>query len=41
MSIEPGAIDANVLVYAVEVDAPQHASSRALIEAAADPATTL
>jgi len=41
MSIEPGAIDANVLVYAVGADAPQHASARALIEAARDPATTL
>ncbi|MGC9950020.1 MAG: TA system VapC family ribonuclease toxin [Bryobacteraceae bacterium] len=41
MSIEPGALDANVLVYAVQAGAPQHASSRALIEAARDPATTL
>jgi len=41
MSIEPGLLDANVLVYAVEADAPQHATSRALIEAARDPATIL
>jgi predicted nucleic acid-binding protein len=41
MSIEPGALDANVLVYAVEVGAHQHASARALIEAASHPATTL
>jgi uncharacterized protein len=41
MSIEPGLLDANVLVYAVEADAPQHASSRALIEATSDPATIL
>src|SRR3979490_1137932 len=33
MSVEPGVLDANVLVYAVEADAPQHANSRALIEA--------
>jgi toxin-antitoxin system PIN domain toxin len=41
MSIEPGVLDANVLLYAVEVDAPQHAASLALIRAARDPATTL
>lgn len=41
MSIEPGLLDANILVYAVEVGAPQHAASRALIEAARDPATAL
>ncbi len=41
MSVEPGVLDANILVYAVEADAPQHAISRALIEAARDPATVL
>jgi predicted nucleic acid-binding protein len=41
MSVEPGMLDANVLVYAVEASAPQHANSRALIEAARDPASTL
>jgi len=41
MSVEPGVLDANVLVYAVEAGAPQHAISRALIEAARDPATAL
>jgi toxin-antitoxin system PIN domain toxin len=41
MSVEPGMLDANVLVYAVEASAPQHVASRALIEAARDPATTL
>ena len=30
MSIEPGVLDANILVYAVEAGAPQHAFSRAL-----------
>jgi predicted nucleic acid-binding protein len=34
MSIEPGVIDANVLVYALDADAPQHAASRALLEGA-------
>jgi len=41
MKIEPGALDANVLVYAVEARAPQHAVSRALIDAARNPATAL
>lgn len=39
MKIEPGALDANILVYAVEASAPQHAVSRALIEAACNPTT--
>ncbi len=41
MSVEPGLLDANVLVYAVNVDAPQHTASRALLEALRDPSTTL
>ena len=41
MSVDPGVLDANVLVYAVEAGSPQHAASRKLIEAARDPATTL
>jgi len=41
MSVEPGILDANVLAYAVNADAPQHAASRALIEAARDPSTRL
>jgi predicted nucleic acid-binding protein len=41
MSLEPGIIDANVLVYAMDSDARQYAASRALLEAARDPATTL
>src|SRR5713226_197299 len=41
MSVEPGVLDSNILVYAVEAGAPQHAISRALIEAARDPATAL
>jgi len=41
MSVEPGLLDANILVYAVEAGTPQHAKSRALIEAARDPANAL
>jgi predicted nucleic acid-binding protein len=41
MSVEPGIVDANVLVYAVDADAPQHAASRALLQAAHDSSTTL
>ncbi len=42
MSVEPGIVDANVLVYALDVNAPQHGASRALLEAAqADTPATL
>jgi predicted nucleic acid-binding protein len=41
MSLEPGFIDANVLVYAMDADAPQYEASRALLEAARDPSTPL
>jgi toxin-antitoxin system PIN domain toxin len=41
MSIEPGVLDANILIYAVEASAPQHINSRVLIEAARDPGTIL
>jgi predicted nucleic acid-binding protein len=34
MPVEPGLIDANVLVYALDADAPQHSASRALLESA-------
>ena len=34
MSIEPGVVDANVLVYSMDVDMPQHFASRSLLEAA-------
>jgi predicted nucleic acid-binding protein len=40
-SVEPGVVDANILVYAFDVDAPQHAASRALLNAARDPANSL
>ena len=42
MSVEPGIVDTNILVYgALDADAPQHAAARALLEAARDdtPAT--
>ena len=38
MSVEPGVVDANVLIYAVNAAAPQHG---ALLEAALDPAVSL
>jgi toxin-antitoxin system PIN domain toxin len=41
ISIDSGALDANVLVYAVEASAPQHTISRALIDAAREPANAL
>jgi hypothetical protein len=41
MSVEPGIIDANVLVYAMDADAPQHVASRALLEAARGTSATL
>jgi toxin-antitoxin system PIN domain toxin len=41
MSVEPGLLDANVLVYAMDADAPQHAASRALLDSARDASTTL
>jgi hypothetical protein len=34
MSVEPGIVDTNVLVYALDADAPQHAAARALLDAA-------
>jgi predicted nucleic acid-binding protein len=41
MSVEPGILDANILAYALNADAPQHAASRALLEAASDPSIVL
>jgi predicted nucleic acid-binding protein len=41
MSVEPGVLDANVLAYAVNADAPQHPASRALLDAVSDPSVTL
>jgi predicted nucleic acid-binding protein len=41
MSVEPGIVDTNVLVYALDADAPQHEAARALLEAAREASTTL
>jgi predicted nucleic acid-binding protein len=41
MSVEQGIIDTNVLVYAMDADAPQHVASRALLEAARNTPATL
>jgi predicted nucleic acid-binding protein len=41
MPVEPGLVDANVLVYAFDTKAPQHAASRTLLDAARTGATTL
>jgi predicted nucleic acid-binding protein len=41
MLVEPGVLDANILAYAVNADAPPHAASRALLEAARDPSIRL
>jgi len=41
MPVEPGVLDANVLIYAINADAPQHAASRALVDAARDPSISL
>nr|WP_294546007.1 TA system VapC family ribonuclease toxin [uncultured Rhodopila sp.] len=41
MSVEPGVVDTNVLVYALDSDAPHHSASRNLLEAARDGSTTL
>jgi len=41
MSIEPGMVDANVLVYGLDADAPQHPASRHLLDEGRSGATTL
>lgn len=41
MPAEPGVVDTNVLVYAMDVNAPQHAASRALLDAGLEPSTAL
>jgi predicted nucleic acid-binding protein len=33
MSLEPGILDANVLIYAIASEAPQHLASRAPVQA--------
>jgi predicted nucleic acid-binding protein len=41
MSVEPGIVDANILVYAFDADASQHLTSRSLLDAGRNGATTL
>ncbi len=41
MPLEAGIVDANVLVYALDTKAPQHLSSRILLDSARSGATTL
>jgi len=43
MSVEPGIVDANILIYALDADAPQHGPCRTLLEEAQGeaPTTTL
>jgi predicted nucleic acid-binding protein len=41
MPVEPGIVDTKVLVYALDADATQHASSRALLEAGRAGSVTL
>ena len=41
MPVEPGLVDTNVLVYALDADAAQHGSSRALLEASRAGSVTL
>jgi uncharacterized protein len=41
MPVEPGIADTNVLIYALDADAPQHAEARTLLEAARNGATIL
>jgi predicted nucleic acid-binding protein len=41
MPVEPSIADTNVLVYALDADATQHASSRALLEAGRAASVTL
>jgi predicted nucleic acid-binding protein len=41
MPAEPGLVDTNVLIYALDTAAPQHAAARILLEAARAETTTL
>jgi uncharacterized protein len=41
MSVKPGIVDANVLVYALDTDAPQHLACRRLLDEGRSGATTL
>lgn len=41
MPVEPGIVDTNVLIYALDTAAPQHAAARALLDAAREDTATL
>lgn len=41
MSVEPGIVDSNILVYALDADGPHHVASRALLDAARAASATL
>ena len=41
MLVEPGLVDTNVLIYALDADAPHHAAARALVEAVQEGSGTL
>jgi uncharacterized protein len=41
MSVEPGIIDTNVLIYSLDADSPMHSAARVLLEAARDGTATL
>ena len=41
ISVEPGIVDTNVLVYALDADAPQHEAARALLKTGREASTTL
>ncbi|HEY1301203.1 MAG TPA: TA system VapC family ribonuclease toxin [Stellaceae bacterium] len=41
MPVEPGIVDTNVLIYALDTAAPQHAAALALLDAAREDAATL
>jgi predicted nucleic acid-binding protein len=41
MSVEPGIVDTNVLVYGLDADAQQHTAARALLEAGRNGSATL
>jgi predicted nucleic acid-binding protein len=40
-SVEPGIVDTNVLIYALDTVAPQHTAALALLDAAREDAATL
>ena len=41
ISVDPGIIDTNILIYGLDVEAPQHAASRTLLDAARSSETSL